>query len=453
MKVLVIGSGGREQCLMWKIAQSPLVDKIYCAPGNGGTSFIAKAENVNISDCDIEKLLSFALDKQIDLTVVGPEMPLTRGIVDKFEENNLKVFGPRKELAMLEGSKAFAKELMQKYNVPTASFKVFTDAQEARTYLKSAKMPIVIKADGLAAGKGVIICSTQNEALGAVDLMMEERIFGKAGDKIVVEECLTGEEVSLLVVTDGKTIIPLVPSQDHKRAYDDDTGPNTGGMGAYAPVPLADEGIITKVVNKVFWPLLDGLRKDGKPYKGILYAGLMIKNKEPYVLEFNVRFGDPETQVIVPKMKNDIVEVMLKSIDDNGLQGYKIEWDERYCICVVLAAGGYPGNYEKGKIITGIESLKTVSDVYVFHAGTKDNVDIPLNVQTAEEKYVQTITGTPTSKIITTGGRVLNVVAFGITIEEARAKAYGAINNIKFDQMQFRRDIGAKAIKTVVKEK
>jgi len=444
VKILIIGSGGREHCLAWKVAQSKLVTKIYCAPGNGGTPKIA--ENVDISEADIDKLLNFALDKKIDLTIVGPEAPLVRGIVDKFRDAGLKIFGPTKDLAMLEGSKIFAKELMEKYNVPTAAFKAFTDSKAARDYVKACKFPIVVKADGLAAGKGVIICNTVNEAMGALDLMMEERIFGKAGDKVVIEECLTGEEVSLLAITDGKNILPLVASQDHKRARDGDSGPNTGGMGAYAPVPFVDEGLLTRIVNKVFWPLLDGLRKEGRPYRGLLYAGLMIKNREPYVLEFNVRFGDPETQAILPKLKSDLVEVMLKSLKENGLTGEKLEWDERFCLCVVAASGGYPGNYEKNKIITGLEKTEGAKGVYFFHAGTKI-APKEKSEQTAEEAYVHDLKGITFDKVVTAGGRVLNVVSLGATIEEAQTKVYNAIKSVNFEGMFYRHDIGSKAVK------
>ena len=444
MKVLIIGSGGREHCLAWKVVKSKLVTKVYCAPGNGGTAQIA--ENVNIFEADIDKLLNFALTNKIDLTIVGPEAPLVRGIVDKFQEAGLKIFGPSKELAMLEGSKAFAKELMEKYNVPTAAFKVFTDSKDARDYVKTCKLPVVIKADGLAAGKGVMICNTVNEALGALDLIMEERIFAKAGDKVVIEECLTGEEVSLLAITDGKNILPLVASQDHKRARDGDAGPNTGGMGAYAPVPFVNDGMVTRIVNKVFWPLLDGLRKEGRPYRGLLYAGLMIKDKEPYVLEFNVRFGDPETQAILPKLKSDLVDVMLKSLCDNGLTGVKLEWDERFCLCVVVASGGYPGNYEKNKVITGLEMTNGIEDVYFFHAGTKVTLKEKTE-ETPEETYVRNLQGDTLRKVITTGGRVLNVVSLGLTIEEAQVKAYNAIKKVAFDGMFYRHDIGHKAMK------
>ena len=420
MKVLVIGSGAREHCLAWKIAQSSLVDKIFCAPGNGGTSLIA--ENVDISVSDIDGLLKFALDRKIDLTVVGPEAPLVDGIVDIFESKELKIFGPRKELAMLEGSKVFAKEMMKKYNIPTADFGVFDDADKARQYISRKGAPIVVKADGLAAGKGVIVAKTVDEACSAVDSMIVDKKFGQAGTKVVVEECLEGEEASVLIFTDGEAIVPLVVSQDHKRAFDEDKGPNTGGMGAYAPAPLADDVLMAKVRDKICVPMIEGLKKDGRPYKGMLYVGVMVKDNEPYVLEFNVRFGDPETQVVLPKLTSDLAELMLRTID-NKLSGVELTWDERFCLCVVLASGGYPGSYEKGKVISGLDIVK---DAFVFHAGTKKG-----------EK----------GSFITSGGRVLSVVAMGESVKKARENVYNAIKDISFDKMHFRRDIGNKALK------
>ena len=423
MKILVIGSGGREHCLAWKLSKSLQVEKVYCAPGNGGTS--AVAENVNINPGDIAGLLAFALKEKIDLTVVGPEMPLVFGIVDKFVENGLNIFGPCKELAMLEGSKVFAKQLMKKYRIPTAAFETFNDADKARQYVKSKGVPIVIKADGLAAGKGVVVCTTVNEALGAIDLMMEEKAFGRAGERVVIEQCLDGEEASLLVLTDGDTIIPLAGSQDHKRAFDDDSGPNTGGMGAYSPAPVLSPQMLEKVMNKVCQPLIRGLRDDGKIYKGILYVGLMIKNNQPSVLEFNVRFGDPETQAIIPKLKSDFADAMLKTAQGK-LHEAVLEWDERFCVCVVLAAGGYPGDYAKGKQIFGLENLENMEDVYVFHAGTKNK-----------------------EVVVTDGGRVLNVCALSPSIKDAQEKAYAAIKRITFEGMLYRKDIGSKALKFI----
>jgi len=427
MKVLVIGSGGREHCLSWKISQSSLVDKLYCAPGNGGTSLVA--ENVDIAATDIDKLLSFAIEKKIDLTVVGPEAPLVEGIVDKFEAEGLKAFGPRKEVALLEGSKVFAKEIMRKYNIPTADFKIFDDPSLAKGYLKQKGTPVVIKADGLAAGKGVVVAKDISEAEEAIDMMMVEKKFGEAGEKIIIEDCLEGEEASILLITDGDAVIPLVSSQDHKPVYDNDEGHNTGGMGAYAPAPVVNEEILTRVKNQIALPLIEGFKKEGKPYKGILYIGLMIKDNTPFVLEFNVRFGDPETQVILPKLKSDLADLILKSVDSK-LSEVELEWDKRFCLCVVLASGGYPATYEKGKEIKGLEALRGSDDVFVFHAGTK----LVHSLHSVVHSFV------------TNGGRVLNITALGQDIREAQNKAYKAIENISFEKMHFRRDIGSKAL-------
>ncbi len=425
MKILVVGSGGREHCLSWKISQSPLVDKLYCAPGNGGTSLVA--ENVNIPDTDIDQLLKFAVEKKIDLTIVGPEAPLVGGIVDAFEAKGLKAFGPSKELALLEGSKVFAKEIMRKYNIPTADFKIFDQASTAKEYLRQKEFPLVIKADGLAAGKGVVIAKDMSEAEGTVDMMMVERKFGKAGEKIIIEDCLEGEEASILLITDGETVIPLVSSQDHKPAYDNDKGPNTGGMGAYAPAPVVNEEFLARIKNQIALPLIEGFKKEGKPYKGILYIGLMIKDNTPFVLEFNVRFGDPETQVILPKLKSDLADLLLRSVEGE-LSEVELVWDKRVCLCVVLASGGYPATYEKGKEIKGLETPETSDDVFVFHAGTK-LLNSPFG-----------------SAFATNGGRVLGVATLGEDIREAQDKAYKAIENISFEKMHFRRDIGSKAL-------
>lgn len=419
MKVLVIGSGGREHCLVWKLAQSVLVDKIYCAPGNAGTALIA--ENVNISVLDTPGLARFALNKKIDLTVVGPEAPLAAGIVDIFEKKGLKIFGPAGEMAMLEGSKVFAKEIMKKYKIPTAEFAVFDNAVKAEEYIVQKGVPIVIKADGLAAGKGVVVARTVAIAKEAVKAMLTDKLFGQAGQQIVIEHCLQGEEASILVFTDGDTVVPLVASCDHKRIYDGDTGPNTGGMGAYAPASWVDQALMRKVRDKICDPLMKGLKKDGKIYKGILYIGIMVKDGQPYVLEFNVRFGDPETQAVLPKLKSDLADIMLKTID-NKLTGVKLDWDEKFCICVVMASGGYPGNYEKGKVISGLEKI---DDVLVFHAGTEKNED---------------------GRFITCGGRVLNIAAMDDTIPKAQKKVYDAVSRVSFDGMCYRKDIGNKAL-------
>ena len=421
MKVLIVGSGGREHCLAWKISQSDLVDKIYCAPGNGGTSLIA--ENINIRAVDIDSLLEFAIDKEIDLTIVGPEAPLVEGIVDKFEEKQLRIFGPQKSLALLEGSKIFAKELMKKYNVPTADFRAFDDPDEAKKYIAGKTMPLVVKADGLAAGKGVMICESIKEAKQAIDEIMVERRFGSSGQKLIIEDFIQGEEVSVLIFTDGKTIIPLASSQDHKRAFDQDKGPNTGGMGAYSPAPFISKDMFDVIISRVFMPLIKGLAADGSIYKGVLYAGLMIKDNNPYVLEFNVRFGDPETQAILPKLRSDLADLMLKTVEGR-LEGVELEWDERFCLCVVLASGGYPGSYQKNKIITGLEELKNNNDIFIFHAGTRFEKD----------------------SFLTDGGRVLNVVGLDNKISGAQDKVYAAIGGIEFEGMFFRRDIGSKML-------
>jgi len=427
MKVFIIGSGGREHALAWKIKQSPLVDKIYCAPGNGGISLIA--ENINIDASDVNALLDFASSKEIDLTVVGPEVPLVAGIVDKFESVGLSIFGPKAELAQLEGSKVFAKETMRKLGIPTANFTVFDNPGKAKEYIDKKGAPIVIKADGLAAGKGAIVAESIDEAKDAVNMIMVDKKFGSAGDRIIIEECLTGEEASILILTDGVDIVPLVSSQDHKRAFDNDKGPNTGGMGAYSPAPIVTEAVFNKIMRRIFIPLIDGLRSDGLLYRGILYAGLMIKDGEPYVLEFNVRFGDPETQALLPRLRSDLIQVMLKTIS-GGLDKVSMEWDERACICVVLASGGYPGSYEKDKVIEGLDKMEKIDDVFVFHAGTK---------------AVDDLSGSSTH-FLTNGGRVLNIAALASTIKEAQSRVYSAIDNVKFDKMHYRRDIGDKAL-------
>lgn len=426
MKILVVGSGGREHCLAWKLAQSKLVDKIYCAPGNGGTASIA--ENVDIAADDINQLLKFSLGKKIDLTVVGPEIPLVAGIVDEFQEAGLKIFGPSQALSFLEGSKIFAKELMRKYGIPTADFKVFSQPQDAKAYIKERNTPLVIKADGLAAGKGVFVTGGSQEALSAIDTIMVEKRFGASGEKVLIEECLQGEELSLLILSDGETIVPLASAQDHKRAFDNDRGPNTGGMGAYSPAPLVNESDLEKIIEKVFNPLINGLREQGTPYRGVLYAGLMIKDGQPMVLEFNVRFGDPEIQAILPRLKSDLAEAMLKTTEGK-LSEVAFEWDRRCCLSVVLASGGYPGKYQKLKKISGLDGK---NDVLIFHAGTKL---VGSQQSTARSKT-----------LVTNGGRVLNISALGDTIKEARQKAYRAIEGINFDDMYFRKDIGYRAL-------
>lgn len=421
MKVLVIGGGGREHALVWKISQSPKVGKIYCAPGNAGIADMS--EIVDISASDVDGLASFAEREGIDLTVVGPEVPLTMGIVDLFEKKGLKIFGPSKAASEMEGSKAFSKTIMKKYNVPTAAYETFTSQDEAFAYIDKLGAPIVIKADGLAAGKGVTVAGTVEEAKDAVRDMMEEKSFGSAGEMVVIEEFMKGEEASYLVFSDGENIVPLSTTQDHKAVFDGDKGPNTGGMGAYSPAPVVTAEIEKEVLEKIIRPTIDGMAAEGKPYKGILYAGLMITDEGPKTVEFNCRFGDPECQPILMRMKSDIIPVIEAAIEGR-LDSVEIEWEERATIAVVMAAGGYPGSYEKGKVITGLETLKDEKDLFVFHAGTslKDG------------------------QVVTNGGRVLAVTALGEGVEEAIGRAYEAVKKISWDGAYFRTDIGKKAL-------
>ncbi len=421
MKILVVGGGGREHALVWKIAQSPKVKKIFCAPGNAGIA--RQATCLAISSDDIGGLLNFAIQEKIDLTVVGPELPLTAGIVDKFESKGLRVFGASGKAARLEGSKGFAKALMKKYGVPAADSKTFKDPQKAIAYVKKKKAPLVVKADGLAAGKGVILCATEKEATDAIHQIMVERAFGEAGDTVLIEEMLTGEEASFLVFTDGKTVLPLPTSQDHKAIYDGDQGPNTGGMGAYSPAPVIDDSLHQKIMDEIMAPTVKAMASEGTPYKGVLYAGLMIKNGQAKVLEFNARFGDPETQPLLMRMKTDLVDVMEATIDGRLLD-LKIAWDKRASVCVVMAAKGYPGSYQKGKAIKGIAAASRMKDVVVFHAGTASK----------------------NRKVTTSGGRVLGVTALGDTIEDAIDRAYTAVSKIGWDGAYFRKDIGRKAL-------
>jgi len=427
MRILVIGSGGREHALCWKIAQSPKCKKLYCAPGNGGISEVA--ELVDIKADDIEGLLKFAGENKVDLTVVGPEGPLVAGIVDEFEKKGLKVFGPRKDCALLEGSKVFAKELMKKAGVPTADFKVFSSYDDALKYLETKKPPVVVKADGLCAGKGVVVCKTIAEAKSAVKDMMVKKIFSDAAKNVIVEDCLIGEEASMIVITDGKNVAGLASSQDHKRIFDSDRGPNTGGMGAYSPALIITDALFKEIMDRVVFPVVKALANDGKPYKGALYAGIMVTKAGPKVLEFNTRFGDPETQAVLPRLKSDLVEAMEKAIDGK-LEGYSLKWDARPCVSIVMASGGYPGDYEKGVEIKGLEFAKALKDVVIFHAGTKKG----------RRKSDGNFT------FITSGGRVLNVTALGDTIKDAINNCYDAVGKIEFDRMHYRRDIGYRAI-------
>ena len=421
MKVLVVGGGGREHALAWKIAQSERVERVYCAPGNAGIA--EQAECVDISAEDLDGLLKFAKDEAIGLTVVGPEAPLVAGIVDAFAEEGLKVFGPSGKAAELEGSKVFAKKLMKRNGIPTADFKVFDNREAAAARVELAAMPIVVKADGLAAGKGVIVCKTKEEALDAVDLIMCERKFGSAGDQVIIEECLIGEEASILVFTDGKTLAVMPTSQDHKPIYDGDQGPNTGGMGAYSPAPVITDKLSRQIERDILIPTVDAMKKERRPYRGVLYAGLMITSDGPKVLEYNVRFGDPETQPILMRLKSDLVPV-LEAVADRRLDQAELEWRDEPAVCVVMASGGYPGSYEKGKPVSGLDHANAMPDVHVFHAGTaKAGPDV-----------------------VTSGGRVLGVTAFGSDVQQAINKAYAATAVISFEGAQYRRDIGAKAL-------
>jgi len=421
MRILVIGSGGREHTLVWKIKQSQKVKEIFCAPGNGGTASIAA--NIEIKADDIESLLKFAKENKIDLTVVGPEAPLVAGIVDAFEKEGLKIFGPKKEAALLEGSKVFAKEFMYEWDIPTADFMIFDNALSAKAFLKKVDYPLVVKADGLAAGKGVIICKDEAEAKSAIKEIMEDKVFKEAGSKIVIEECLEGEEVSVLAICDGKNFCILDSAQDHKRIFDEDLGPNTGGMGAYSPSPITSEDFLAEVGEDIIGPVLEGMYNKGVPFKGVLYAGLMVTEDGPMVLEFNARFGDPETQSILPRMKSDIVDVLLASCEGT-LDKIDIIWDKRCCVCVVMSSGGYPGKFKKGYVIKGLEDAKKDKNIIVFHAGTK-------------------LQG---NEIITDGGRVLGVTGYGISIQDAINKTYKAVEKIKYDHCFFRRDIAVKAL-------
>ncbi|WP_429162542.1 phosphoribosylamine--glycine ligase [Desulfitispora alkaliphila] len=420
MKVLVIGAGGREHALVWKLQQSPKVEKVFCAPGNGGIAQIAQC--VDIKDTDVEGLLEFAVNEKIDLAIVGPEAPLVAGVVDKFREKGLRAFGPSQRAAEIEGSKALAKDIMEKYQIPTAKAATFTDVEKALNYVDELGVPCVVKADGLAAGKGVVVAEDVETAKKAVREMMEDKAFGSAGDKVVIEEFLRGEEVSILAFTDGKTVVPMVSSQDHKRAFDGDQGPNTGGMGAYSPAPIYTEQIEQIVMEQVLKPTIQGLAKEGRDYTGVIYAGLMITEEGPKVLEFNARFGDPETQPVLMRLETDLVEI-IEAIEQEKLDEIEIKWSKEAAVCVVVASGGYPGSYEKGKLITGLDQVDE-NEAIVFHAGTK-----------AVE-----------GKIYTNGGRVLGITAKGDTVAEAVKSAYKAIDVIKFEKMQYRKDIAHRAI-------
>lgn len=417
MKVLIVGSGGREHAIAWKVAKSDKVSKIYCAPGNAGIGQIA--ECVNIGAMEFDKLVAFAKEKEIDLTIIGMDDPLVGGVVDEFEKAGLKVFGPRKNAAILEGSKAFSKDLMKKYNIPTATYETFDTAEEAIKYLETSKYPIVLKADGLALGKGVLICNTKDEAMDGVKELMLDKKFGSAGNRIVVEEFMTGREVSVLSFVDGNTIKIMTSAQDHKRAKDGDQGLNTGGMGTFSPSPFYTEEVDEFCKKYIYQATVDAMKEEGREFKGIIFFGLMLTKEGPKVLEYNARFGDPETQVVLPRMKNDIIDVFMACVDGT-LNDIDLEFEDNAAVCVVLASDGYPLAYEKGFEIKGLENFEDKDSYFVFHAGTKLN----------------------DGKIVTNGGRVLGVTATGENLKAARTNAYEATKWIEFDNKYMRNDIG-----------
>jgi len=421
MNILVIGNGGREHALAWKIRQSPRVTRVFCAPGNAGIAEVA--DLVPVAADDIVGLARFARDERIDLTVVGPELALTLGIVDEFHRHGLRIFGPTREAAQLEGSKAFTKELLRRHEIPTGFFSTFSDADEAKRFIHEVGPPIVVKTDGLAAGKGVFICQTLRDAEEAVDEILVARIFGDAGARVVIEEFLEGEEVSFIALTDGHTVLPLASSQDHKRAFDGETGPNTGGMGAYSPAPVATPAVCERVMREIMDPVVAALRAAKIEYRGVLYAGLMMTASGPKVLEFNARFGDPECQPLMLRLKSDLVHVMEACIEGR-LHEVALDWDPRAAVCVVLAAAGYPGSYEKGKPIRGLERLHGWGNGVVFHAGTARRNE----------------------SVVTNGGRVLGVTALGDSVHAAVQEAYWAVEQIEWDGMQYRHDIGHHAL-------
>lgn len=420
MKVLVVGGGGREHALCWKLKASPRVTGLYCAPGNPGIAEIAKCVNIPVSD--IDGLVDFAAREGIDLTVVGPEEPLTLGLVDAMERRGLRAFGPSARAAAIEGSKVFSKEIMARYGIPTAAYAAFDNQADAEKYIRELKAPCVVKADGLAAGKGVVVARSETEALAAVRRIMEDKAFGRAGDRLIVEELLTGQEVSILAFTDGETVVPMLSAQDHKQAWDGDQGPNTGGMGAYAPAPVATEEIYRFALEEILIPTVNAMSAEDRPYRGVLYAGLMITDKGPRVLEFNARFGDPEAQPVLMLLKTDLVDIM-EAVINGSLDRINVEWLQGAAVCVVMASGGYPGGYRKGFEIKGLDRVPR--GVTVFHAGTALKDD----------------------KVITAGGRVLGVTALGDDIPSAIKLAYQGVEAISFEGMHFRKDIGFKAVK------
>lgn len=424
MRILLIGGGGREHALAWKLAQSDKVEKIFAAPGNPGIAMLKKCNCIDLKLDDLEKVADYAEEESIDLTVVGPEATLVAGIADVFKRRGLPVFGPSKAAAQLEGSKAFSKELMAKYNIPTAFFKICEDMETAKAYVKEKGAPIVVKADGLAAGKGVVVAMTEEEALEAIEEMMGDHKFGNAGARVVLEEYMEGEEASLLAFTDGKTVVPMLAAQDHKRIFDNDQGPNTGGMGTYAPAPVMTDILRLKATERILKPVVAAMAKEGTPYQGCLYAGLMIKDDVIKVVEFNCRFGDPETQVVLPLLESDLAEIML-ACATGTLDQADVAWSDKAAVCVVMASGGYPESYETGKVITGLAEADAQENTVVFHAGTKNAA----------------------GSIVTAGGRVLGVTAVDDNIRAARDRAYAAVENIKFDGAFYRKDIAWRALK------
>jgi phosphoribosylamine--glycine ligase len=421
MRVLVVGGGGREHALVWKLKQSPQATQLFAAPGNAGIAELA--ECIDISASEVRRLADFAAKNGIDFTVVGPELPLTLGIVDEFESRGLRIFGANQQAAFLEGSKVFAKRLMKKYKIPTGFFQTFYRLDDARRHIEDIGAPIVVKADGLASGKGAIVCQTVKEALDAVKRMMEDHVFGDAGEKVVVEEFLTGEETSFLAFTDGETVLPMASCQDHKPVFDGDKGPNTGGMGAYSPAPVVSDTVHRKIMEQIMIPTVKAMAAEGRPYRGVLYAGLMIKDGEPRVLEFNARFGDPEAQPLLMRMESDLLPI-LHAVVDRRLHEVQIRWRSDPAVCVVMASGGYPGVHEKGKVISGLRAVARMKDVMVFHAGTAMAGD----------------------KIVSDGGRVLGVTALGADIPDAIRRAYHAVEKILWEGVHYRTDIGRKAL-------
>ncbi len=424
MRILLIGGGGREHALAWKLAQSDKVEKIFAAPGNPGIAMLKKCSCIDLKLDDLEKIADYAEEESIDLTVVGPEATLVAGIADVFKRRGLPVFGPSKAAAQLEGSKAFSKELMAKYNIPTAFFKICEDMETAKAYVKEKGAPIVVKADGLAAGKGVVVAMTEAEALEAIEEMMGDHKFGNAGARVVLEEYMEGEEASLLAFTDGKTVVPMLAAQDHKRIFDNDKGPNTGGMGTYAPAPVMTDILRLKATERILKPVVAAMAKEGTPYQGCLYAGLMIKDDVIKVVEFNCRFGDPETQVVLPLLESDLAEIML-ACATGTLDQADVAWSDKAAVCVVMASGGYPESYETGKAIIGLAEAGAQENTVVFNAGTKK----------------------AGNDIVTAGGRVLGVTAVDDNIRAARDRAYAAVENIKFDGAFYRKDIAWRALK------